>query len=98
MAELDDRGRPSVTWSGRADMLSRSQLLLLSRRLTYAGRRMVVAVHLIDAQPTLLAGVVKVCEYVGDGHHQVVLDLEPVPRDPSMQAWLQRQAPKRRSA
>jgi len=52
LAELDDRQRPGPAWAARAQTLSRSHIVVLSRRMSYPKRLMLVAVHLIDAKPT----------------------------------------------
>src|SRR6478752_7443249 len=54
IAEIDDRGRPGPAWAARTATLSRSHLFVLSRRMSYPKRIMLVAVHMIDAKPTPL--------------------------------------------
>jgi len=87
-AELDDRERPGPTWSARARNISRSTLTFVSRRMCYAGRRIVVAVHLIDDRPTPLFGVVRNCEYESEGLYRTELTLAPVPDRSSIQTWI----------
>jgi hypothetical protein len=88
MTELDDRERPGPTWSGRGRELSRSHLVVRSRRMTYAGRQILVAVHLIDDKPVPLLGRVYLCEYDGDGQYKIGLDLLPIPDRPEIRDWI----------
>lgn len=88
MAELDDRDRPLTTWTARAFELSRSNLIIRSRRMCYVGKLVMVAVHLIDDQPVPLFGKVYSCDYDGDGLYKVDLDLLPVPDRNEIRAWL----------
>ena len=55
--------------------------------MSYPGRRMLLAVHLIDAQPTPLMGEVVACEYHADGLYRIDLTLLPVPDLESFAAW-----------
>jgi hypothetical protein len=88
LCEIDDRDRPGPKWTGRAVEVSRSHLVFRTRRMCYAGRRVLAAVHLVDAEPMPLAGRVYACEYDGDGLYKVGIDLEPVPLGPAIRAWL----------
>lgn len=87
LAELDERKRPGGTWTGRAVELSRSELVLRSRRMCYAGRQVLVAVHLVDDQPVPLFGIVKACEYDGDGMYRTILSLAEMPDDEAVRTW-----------
>jgi hypothetical protein len=87
MAELDDRARPGIAWAARTMSLSRSHLTLLSRRMSYPKRVMLVAVHLIDAKPTPLMGRVTECEYHADGVYRIVLELIPLPESEVLAQW-----------
>jgi hypothetical protein len=88
LTELDDRDRPGPTWTGRGRELSRSSLVLRTRRMCYANRRVLVAVHLIDDEPVPLMGRVVECEYDGDGMYRVELELMRVPERPEVAAWI----------
>lgn len=88
VCELDERERPGLTWTARARELSRSTLVFRSRRMCYADRLLLVAVHLIDASPTPLYGQVISCSYEGEGEYEVRLSLLPVPQRPEVQMWL----------
>src|SRR5947209_4258606 len=79
IAEMDDRGRPGLAWAARTMTLSRSHLTVLSRRMSYPKRIMLVAVHLIDAKPTPLLGRVAECDYHSDGLYRIVLELIQLP-------------------
>lgn len=86
--ELDDRERPGPVWTARGLTLSRSNLVFRSRRMCYPGRRLLVAVHLIDDRPTPLFGCVHACEYDGEGLYRVDLDLLPVPDRQDVRDWV----------
>lgn len=87
-AELDERGRASTTWSARARELSRASIVLLSRRMTFQGRLMLLAVHRIDDKPVALFGKVYACDYEADGLYRVDLDLLPLPEHRAIRDWL----------
>ncbi len=88
LAELDERGRPGATWSGRACELSRSQIVFRSRRMCYDGRELLIAVHLIDDRPVALFGAVQRSEYDGDGLYRTVVDLAALPDTDAVHAWV----------
>jgi hypothetical protein len=88
VTELDERERPGHTWTARAREISRSSLVLRSRRMCYTGRSLLVAVHLIDDRPVPLFGRVAACDYDGDGMYRVDVDLLPVPEHSAARAWL----------
>ncbi len=92
MCELDDRDRPGPVWSARGRELSRSHLLVRTRRMCYAGKRILVAVHLIDDLPVPLYGRVLVCDYDGDGLYKVELELLRVPDRPEIAVWMHQRA------
>jgi hypothetical protein len=87
LAEIDDRQRPGPSWAARAHTLSRSHLVVLSRRMSYPKRIMLVAVHLIDARPTPLVGKVLECEYHAEGMYRIVLELLPLPEPEILAIW-----------
>lgn len=86
--ELDDRHKPLATWTVRSLLLSRSKLVVLSRRMMFVGKRMLLVAHRIDAEPVLLSSKVADCEYHGDGMYRLVLDLETPPKDTKISQWL----------
>ncbi len=87
VAELDDRSRPGPAWAARAQALSRSHVVLMSRRMSYPKRVMLVAIHLIDARPTPLMGRVSECEYYADGLYRLVLELMALPEPETVALW-----------
>lgn len=89
LAELDDRDRPGSTWSARGRELGRGHLVFRSRRMCYEGRRLLVAIHLIDDKPVPLFGEVTGCEYDNDGLYRVRLELLPLPEKPDVAVWLE---------
>jgi hypothetical protein len=88
MAELDAVERPGQHWPVRGVRLSRSHLILRSRRMCHIDRRVVVAVHLIDSIPTPLVGYVAACEYSGAGHHTIAIRLEVAEENQMIAAWV----------
>jgi hypothetical protein len=86
--ELDERGRASTTWTARARELSRSNVVFLSRRMTFPGRLLLLAVHRIDDKPVPLFGKVYQCDYEADGLYRVDLDLLPVPDHRAIRDWV----------
>jgi len=88
MAELDERGRPGPMWAGRACELSRSQIVVTSRRMCYEGREAMIAVHLVDDRPVALFGKVLRSEYDGDGLYKTTLALAPLPETDAVVAWI----------
>lgn len=92
MGEIDERGRPGTAWRARSRSLSRSNIVILSRRMCYLGRVVLLAVHRIDARPVPLLGRVAVCEYDSDGVYRVDLDLLPMNEDANMLRWVEARA------
>lgn len=92
LCELDDRDRPGTTWTARGRELSRSHLIVRSRRMCYAGKRLLVAVHLVDDLPVPLFGKVVRCDYDGDGLYKVEIELMKVPDAPEILVWIQLRA------
>lgn len=87
IAELDDRGRPGATCTAHAVELSRSNVVFRTRRMSYTDRKILVAIHLIDDEPTVLFGRVFSCDYDGDGLCRIDLDLEPLPTTGDVRRW-----------
>lgn len=88
VCELDDRERPGQAWTARGRELGRSHLVFRSRRMCYQGRRVLVAVHLIDDTPLPLFGQVAKCDYDGEGQYRVELELLRVPERAEVATWL----------
>lgn len=88
VAEIDTRGRPGVSWTGRAAELSRSHLSFRSRRMCYEGRELLIAVHLVDDRPVPLYGMVSRSEYDGDGLYRTTIDLLPIPESDAIRNWV----------
>lgn len=87
VAELDERLRPITTWSARGTAVSRSTMSIRSRRMCYQGSLLLIAVHLIDDRPTVLAGRVTACDYDGEGLYAVDLELMPKPESEDVRRW-----------
>lgn len=88
LTELDTRGRPGATWSGKGIDICRSGLWFRSRKLCYPDRELLLAVHLVDDQPTPLCGVVAKCDYDGEGLYVTQLTLQALPRSDLVKHWL----------
>lgn len=88
VCEVGERHRLGPTWAARSDTLSRSHLVLLSRRMSFPGRVFLVAVHLVDDEPIPLLGKVAYCDYDAEGLYRVVLELVPIPASLNCQAWM----------
>ena len=88
LTELDGRFRPGLSWTGRAVEISGSHLAFRSRRMCYDGRRILVAVHLIDSVPVALYGEVVNCEYDGEGLYRTELALLNVPELDVISNWI----------
>jgi hypothetical protein len=87
LVELDEAGRTQGVWTARAVGLSRSHLVVRSRRMVYAHRTLGVLIHLIDAKPVVLFGRAVSCEYAGEGQYVVDLDLIPIPASGPIATW-----------
>lgn len=88
VSEIDERARPGPIWAGRACELSRSTLTFRSRRMCYAGRELLVLVHLVDDSPTPLAGTVLKSEYDGDALYRTQIALQQLPESEVIRAWI----------
>lgn len=88
LAELDERNRPGPAWTAKAQSISPSTLSVLSRRMSFVNRTIIAAVHLIDSNPVVMVGRVKTCEYIGNGLHQLDMELIPVPSAHPVREWI----------
>ena len=88
LTELDSRGRPGASWPGKGIDICRSSMWFRSRKLCYPDRELLVAVHLVDDQPTPLCGVVSKCDYDGEGLYVTQLALQALPRSDLVKQWL----------
>jgi hypothetical protein len=86
-AELDDRARPGPVFEAITRELSRSHLVVTTRRMCYIGRVLVMAIHRIDDRPVPLMGRVVTCDYEIDGLYRVDLDLMPIPPQSNLRQW-----------
>jgi len=87
LVELDEQGRTQGIWSARGAGLSRSNIVIHSRRMVYAHRTIGVLIHLIDSKPVVLFGRVVSCDYAGEGRYVVDLDLIPIPDTGPIAKW-----------
>lgn len=87
VAELDERLRPVTTWSARSTSVNRSSLGFRSRRMCYPKKLLIIAVHLIDDKPTILAGRVTTCDYDGEGLYSIDVELMPKPVSEELRQW-----------
>jgi hypothetical protein len=87
MVELDEMGRTQGIWSAKGAGLSRSNIVVNSRRMVYAHRTIGVLIHLIDSKPVVLFGRAVSCDYAGEGRYVVDLDLIPIPDCGPIAKW-----------
>lgn len=87
VAELDDRLRPTTTWTARARTVNRSSLTFRSRRMCYPKSTLLMAIHLIDDKPAVLAGRVTTCDYAGEGLYFVEVELMLKPENDDIRQW-----------
>lgn len=89
VTELDERKRPGPTWPAKACEIGTSRIVIRARRMCYRGRKLLMAVHLIDDKPTPLYGIVHECVYDCDGMHRIDIDLDHIPiNNPSVKDWI----------
>lgn len=91
LVEFDERWRIVSTWSARACSLSRSNIVVRSRRMVYRNTPIGVLIHLIDDAPVPLFTRSYHCEYDGDGMYRVDLDLVPIPESGPVAVWAKSQ-------
>lgn len=97
VSEIDERTRPGPSWLAKALELSKSTIVMESRRMCYPGTVLALAVHLIDDRPVPLLARVVTCQYSDDGLYRVDLDLLKIPEGHSIYAWaLARSGPVRK--
>ncbi len=87
LVELSDTGRQLAIWSARAIGLSRSNLVVRSRRMIYAHQAIGALIHLVDSEPVVLFGRAVDCEYAGEGQYVVDLDFIPIPATGPIAQW-----------
>jgi hypothetical protein len=56
--------------------------------MCFTGRRLVMAVHLIDSEPVALLGVVQSCEYEGEGLCNVAVEFLPMLDRAEIRDWV----------
>lgn len=88
VAEVTDRRQFGPVWTARSLSLSRSNLIILARRMVHPGRLLAVAAHLIDDRPTPLFGQSVLCEYVEGSGYRVDLDLTKIDEERVVEAWM----------
>jgi len=87
VSEMDDRQRPGLPWPARTRELSRSGIVMVSRRMCYPNRLLLLAVHRIDDRPVPLFSRVVDCEYEADGLYRVEVELLPIPQHGPVAEW-----------
>lgn len=89
MSELLGQGRPGPAWSVVTSSISPSRFSVESRRMCYPERPVIAALHVLDARPMPLMGMVLSCEYTGDGVHRVVVAMTAYQPRRSLELWLE---------
>lgn len=87
ISEIDERSRPGPVWVAKTTELSKSNVVVTSRRMCYPGRVLAIAIHLIDDRPVPLLAKVVTCHYSDDGMYRVDLDLLKIPEGHSIYDW-----------
>ncbi len=95
-SELDERMRPTPKWAVQMCELGRNHVVFYSRRMVYEGQRMILAIHLLDDCPVVLAGKVVSCDYEGGGSHRIDVDLVHVPASVVIDRWAETPGPRPR--
>ena len=58
--------------------------------MCHAGRRLLIAIHLVDDKPIVLHGQVTNCDYDTNSQHTVSIDLEPIPNTSDVRKWIRK--------
>ncbi len=88
LTELDEFGRPMLTFKAKATELGESHICIRSRRMCYTTRRIIAAMHALDDQPVPLYGEVHASEYDGDGLYLTRVGILELPELPVLVKWL----------
>jgi hypothetical protein len=86
-AELNDSNQPGPKWSARSVRISSSHVVISSKRMSYTGRNIFLAIHKVDSRPMVLAGCVESCCYVANGFYCIVVGLRGIPDGEVADAW-----------
>lgn len=78
ICDLDERLRPGPKWTVRSRTISRGCIAVYSRRMCYHGSRVALGVHMVDAEPLVLVGVVSDCDYESDGRYRIDITFEDI--------------------
>ena len=97
-SEMDDRKRPTPKWSIQTCELGRNHIVIISRRMVYPGKQMMLAIHLVDDRPVILGGTVVSCDYDGSGRYRIDIDLVHTPQSDTLDRWAMRPGPRPRAA
>jgi hypothetical protein len=87
LVELSDTGRQNAIWTARAIGLSKSNLVVRSRRMVYAHQALGALIHLVDSQPVVLFGRAISCDYAGDARYVIDIDLISIPNAGPIATW-----------
>lgn len=77
--ELDTFAAPDRSWIANSVSLSRSQLIVMSRRMTFVDRSVMVKIKLASGAFASLSGKVVECSYHGRSLHRTVIALTKAP-------------------
>lgn len=87
LVELTDTGRQNAIWSARAIGLSKSSLIVRSRRMVYAHQAIGALIHLVDSKPVVLFGRATSCDYAGEARYVIDIDLIAIPSAGPIATW-----------
>ena len=88
LTELDEFGRPMLTFKAKATELGESHICIRSRRMCYTTRRIIAAMHALDDHPVPLYGEVVCSEYDGNGLYLTRVNMLDLPSLPVLTEWL----------
>lgn len=87
--ELDETGTPTEGAPCEGHDISRSGMGVRSRRMYYAGRKVIVAVAVPGMQPRYMCGEVKYSRYTYRGLYHVGIELCAMPQTEAVRSWVQ---------
>ncbi len=93
-SELMEVNEPGPKWPARSVRISRSHIVISSKRMCHIERKLLLAVHKIDAHPLILEGSVESCSYVAGGLCCVVVRLKGIAESEVAETWSSSFAPK----
>jgi len=88
LTELDERGRPMLTFIAKSTELGTGHICFRSRRMCYAGRKVIAVLHMVDDEPVPLYGEVLLSEYDCEAMYITRIRILALPKNSVVQGWL----------